>query len=301
MILVSLPLLLPIMLAIALLIRVVSAGPVLFRQERVGHLGGRFLCFKFRTMRVGNHAALHQGHLNRLLDSNLPMKKMDDHGDPRIIPFGLPLRSSGLDELPQIINVLRGDMSLVGPRPCVPYEYEKYTPAQRERFNALPGLTGLWQVSGKNKTTFEEMIQFDIAYARNQTPWLDCKIIFKTIPALVTQVRETRRERKLLAGAAPGGAAPALAREPEVVFRRQPLAGPCAGIGRNKNSGENMNRSNKSRSGGLRLLGAEPGKKLPGTGRLQPQDDVRCQRNAPQASAVASTRRWKGRRIISTC
>ncbi len=199
-ILVSLPLLLPLMLSIAMLIRIVSAGPVLFRQERVGHMGGRFLCFKFRTMKVGNHAALHQGHLNRLLELNLPMKKMDAQGDPRIIPLGLLLRSSGLDELPQIINVLRGEMSLVGPRPCVPYEWEKYLPAQRERFSAQPGLTGLWQVSGKNKTTFEEMIQFDIDYARNKTLWLDCKIILKTIPALVTQVRDTRRERKRLAG-----------------------------------------------------------------------------------------------------
>ena len=194
----ALPVLVPVMLFIALLIYVVSDGPVLFRQERVGYRGRRFRCFKFRTMVVGNNTAVHQGHLQELMSSNRPMVKMDVHGDPRIIPCGLPLRSSGLDELPQIINVLRGDMSLVGPRPCVPYEYEKYLPWQKERFNTLPGLTGLWQVSGKNKTTFEEMIQLDIRYVRTKSPWLDFAIIFKTIPALIVQVIEVRRDRKSL-------------------------------------------------------------------------------------------------------
>ena len=120
------------------------------------------------------------------------MMKMDRKGDPRIIPFGVLLRASGLDELPQLINVLRGEMSLVGPRPCVPYEYEKYLPWQKERFNSLPGLTGLWQVSGKNKTTFVEMIQLDIKYARNKTFWWDVKIIFMTIPVLIFQMLEAR-------------------------------------------------------------------------------------------------------------
>lgn len=198
-ILMTLPLLLPTMLFIAILVRCVSAGPVLFRQERVGIGGSRFRCFKFRTMSVGNDVAVHQGHLQDLMKSNAPMTKMDVKGDPRIIPFGVPLRASGLDELPQIFNVVLGQMSLVGPRPCVPYEYEKYLPWQKERFNVLPGLTGFWQVSGKNNTSFEEMMRLDIYYSRNSSPWFDLKIIVKTIPALLIQMIETRRRRKAAA------------------------------------------------------------------------------------------------------
>jgi lipopolysaccharide/colanic/teichoic acid biosynthesis glycosyltransferase len=194
--LVAFPVLLPLMMLIGLLIRMVSAGPVLFKQERVGFLGRRFLCYKFRTMHVNSDTGIHQGHLNHLMNSDAPMIKMDSHGDPRIIPLGRLLRSSGLDELPQLINVLFGEMSLVGPRPCVPYEYEKYLPWQRERFNTVPGLTGLWQVSGKNKTTFTKMIQLDIRYARSKTLWLDLKIILKTIPTLLAQVWETRMNNK---------------------------------------------------------------------------------------------------------
>jgi len=197
-ILLALPLLVPLMAIVAVLIRVVSAGPVLFKQERVGYLGRRFMCFKFRTMFVGADATVHQGHLHVLMDSNTPMTKMDSEGDPRIIPFGLLLRSSGLDELPQLINVLRGEMSLVGPRPCLPYEYEKYLPWQKERFASTPGLTGLWQVSGKNRTTFVEMIQLDIKYARKKSLWFDLEILLRTLPALTTQVWEARRRKKML-------------------------------------------------------------------------------------------------------
>jgi lipopolysaccharide/colanic/teichoic acid biosynthesis glycosyltransferase len=197
-ILLVLPLLLPLALFIVVLIRIVSSGPVLFKQERVGYSGEWFMCFKFRTMFVGADTAVHQGYFSRLMDSDTPMVKMDAHGDPRLIPFGLLLRSSGLDELPQIINVLRGEMSLVGPRPCLPCEYDKYLPWQRERFNTAPGLTGLWQVSGKNRTTFVEMIQFDIHYARHKTFWLDLKIILKTIPALIVQMQDTRKRKKSL-------------------------------------------------------------------------------------------------------
>jgi lipopolysaccharide/colanic/teichoic acid biosynthesis glycosyltransferase len=192
------PVLLPFMLFLALIIRLVSAGPILFQQERVGYLGKRFMCLKFRTMFVGVDTTSHQGHLKQLIESNVPMMKMDTHGDSRIIPFGLMLRSSGLDELPQLINVLRGEMSLVGPRPCLPYESEKYLPWQRGRFNAVPGLTGLWQVSGKNKTTFVKMIQLDIEYARCKSLWLDLKIIFKTVPALLIQMWEMRRRKTTL-------------------------------------------------------------------------------------------------------
>src|SRR5262249_41517254 len=103
---------------------------------------------------------------------------------------------SGLDELPQLFNVVRGDMSLVGPRPCVRYEYDRYLPRQKSRFATLPGLTGLWQVSGKNRTTFEEMIEMDIKYARTMSLGLDCWIILKTVPALLVQMIDTRRLKK---------------------------------------------------------------------------------------------------------
>ena len=189
-ILLAAPVLLPLMVLIAALVRLVSSGPIFFRQERIGFRGSRFMCLKFRTMFVGVDTAVHRGHLNDLMTSNAPMVKMDSHGDPRLIPFGLWLRSSGLDELPQIINVLRGEMSLVGPRPCIAYEYEKYTEEQKERFNTLPGLTGWWQVSGKNRTTFTEMIQLDIDYARRKSLWFDIKIIFKTLPAILAQIRD---------------------------------------------------------------------------------------------------------------
>src|SRR5208283_2113683 len=115
--------------------------------------------------------------------------------DSRIIPFGLLLRVSGLDELPQIINVLRGEMSMVGPRPCLAYECDNYLPWQWERFNTLPGLTGLWQVSGKNQTTFAEMMRLDISYTREKTLWLDLKIILKTIPAILGQVWQDRKKK----------------------------------------------------------------------------------------------------------
>ncbi|HTR40176.1 MAG TPA: sugar transferase [Pseudomonadales bacterium] len=197
-ILVSAPILVPVMAVMGVLVRIVSQGPVLFRQERVGYLGQRFMCFKFRTMYVNADTAVHQGHLDQLMDLDTPLVKMDAKGDPRIIPFGRLLRASGLDELPQLINVLRGEMSLVGPRPCLPYEYNKYQRWQKERFNTLPGLTGLWQVCGKNKTTFTEMICLDIRYARARTLWLDLKILLMTFPAVMVQVLEARdtRERR---------------------------------------------------------------------------------------------------------
>jgi lipopolysaccharide/colanic/teichoic acid biosynthesis glycosyltransferase len=197
-ILLALPVLIPLALLIAAIIRIVSKGPILFQQERVGYLGEKFMCLKFRTMFVGADTVSHQGHLHQLINSDAPMMKMDSHGDSRIILFGRWLRSSGLDELPQLINVFLGQMSLVGPRPCLPYEREKYLPWQKERFNAVPGLTGLWQVSGKNRTTFVQMMRLDIEYARNKSLWLDSKIILKTIPALMVQMWETRQKKKSL-------------------------------------------------------------------------------------------------------
>jgi len=173
---------------LVVIIRAVSNGPVLFRQERIGYKGRLFTCLKFRTMYCGSDNTDHHGYLRSLVHADVPMTKMDAHGDPRIIPFGKIMRASGLDELPQIINVLQGEMSLVGPRPCLTCEVEKFLPWQRERFDAVPGLTGLWQVNGKNQLTFTQMVQLDIRYARTKNLWLDLKILFKTIPVLVKQL-----------------------------------------------------------------------------------------------------------------
>ena len=202
-IMLALPCLIVLGAVVALLIRSVSKGAILFKQDRIGHLGRRFTCFKFRTMHAAGDTAAHEKHLNHLIDSNTPMTKLESRDDPRIIPFGLILRTTGLDELPQLLNVLRGEMSLVGPRPCLPYEYDKYLPWQKERFLTVPGLTGLWQVSGKNRTTFVEMIQLDIRYAKTKSFLGDCKIILMTVPALISQMIETRQARKLSCSGAP--------------------------------------------------------------------------------------------------
>jgi lipopolysaccharide/colanic/teichoic acid biosynthesis glycosyltransferase len=185
----SLPVVLPAALIIALGIKIVSPGPILFAQERVGYMGRRFKCWKFRSMKVGADTSAHKEHTAYLMRSSIAWTKMDEV-DPRVIPLGALLRSTGLDELPQLINVLRGDMSLVGPRPCTPYEFANYLPWQKQRFDGLPGLTGLWQVSGKNKTTFEQMVEIDIHYVTNMSIWSDLRIIFKTVPTLLGQVVE---------------------------------------------------------------------------------------------------------------
>jgi lipopolysaccharide/colanic/teichoic acid biosynthesis glycosyltransferase len=177
---------------VALVVWCGSRGPVLFRQRRVGYQGREFTCYKFRTMQVNADSKSHQEHFRQLMGAEVPMTKLDARSDPRLIPLGARLRASGLDELPQLINVVRGEMSLVGPRPCIPYEYEHYQPWQRRRVDAVPGLTGLWQVSGKNRTTFNEMIRLDIEYSERLSLWLDLKIILKTLPALWQQCRESR-------------------------------------------------------------------------------------------------------------
>jgi lipopolysaccharide/colanic/teichoic acid biosynthesis glycosyltransferase len=179
---------LPLGAAIAAWVKLVSPGPALFRQERIGHLGARFLCLKFRTMKVNADSRVHREHLHHLMASNQPMKKLDASGDNRLIWGGLWLRTLGVDELPQIINVLRGEMSLVGPRPCTVYEHEKFQPRHRQRRRTLPGLTGLWQVKGKNRTTFERMMELDLAYVENKSLILDLKILAGTLPAILQQV-----------------------------------------------------------------------------------------------------------------
>jgi lipopolysaccharide/colanic/teichoic acid biosynthesis glycosyltransferase len=177
---------------VALVVICGSRGPVFFRQRRVGYKGREFGCYKFRTMHVNAETASHRDHFCQLMDSEVPMTKLDARNDPRLIRLGALLRATGLDELPQLINVVRGEMSLVGPRPCIAYEYERYQPWQRRRFDAVPGLTGLWQVSGKNRTTFNEMIRFDIEYSERASLWLDLQIILRTLPALGQQCLESR-------------------------------------------------------------------------------------------------------------
>lgn len=193
---VALPLLALCTLVMAIITNIVSPGPVFFRQERIGQGGRRFKIYKFRSMRLGADTSGHQNYYKSLIGSNTPMVKLDARGDSRLLPGAWLLRASGLDELPQLINVLRGEMSLVGPRPCIPSEYAEYLPWQRRRCDAVPGLTGLWQVSGKNRTTFEEMIRLDIKYAQRLSLFLDLRIIVMTIPSLLIQIYDTRVGRK---------------------------------------------------------------------------------------------------------
>jgi exopolysaccharide production protein ExoY len=190
-ILLSMPLWLPLVLLLTLWIKLASPGPIFFRQERIGYRGKSFMILKFRTMKMNVETRAHEHHFEQLINSDVPMTKLDSAGDPRIIPGGRILRATGLDELPQLFNVLRGEMSLVGPRPCTPHEFKSYKVWQKERVNAAPGLTGFWQVNGKNKTTFTEMINLDIFYTKNMSLWLDLKIMWKTLPALLAQVIDT--------------------------------------------------------------------------------------------------------------
>jgi exopolysaccharide production protein ExoY len=191
-ILLSLPIWLPLMILLMLVTRIASPGPIFYRQKRVG-LGGRhFYIWKFRTMKLSAETQTHERYFKELMRADCPMTKLDAHGDPRLAPCGRILRASGLDELPQIFNVLCGEMSLVGPRPCTPNEFADYQPWQRERVNGMPGLTGYWQVSGKNKTTFNEMIAMDLFYLKNMSILLDLKIMLKTCSVIAEQLFESR-------------------------------------------------------------------------------------------------------------
>jgi exopolysaccharide production protein ExoY len=188
---------------VALIIKFGSPGPIFFRQRRVGFKGRQFTLLKFRTMLVNAETNSHKNHTQNLIKSNDPMTKLDAGNDPRLVPFGTLLRASGLDELPQLLNVLCGEMSLVGPRPCIPYECEHYEAWHWRRFDAVPGLTGLWQVSGKNRTTFDQMVRLDIDYAQRKTLWLDLEIIFRTLPALWEQYCDMRARKRRRPGTAP--------------------------------------------------------------------------------------------------
>jgi lipopolysaccharide/colanic/teichoic acid biosynthesis glycosyltransferase len=191
-ILLALPLWLPLMLLLMVITRLASPGPIFYRQQRVGLSGRPFRIWKFRTMKVSAETQTHENYFQELMRVDRPMTKLDTYGDPRLAPFGRFLRASALDELPQIFNVLCGEMSLVGPRPCTPNEFAHYEPWQRERVNALPGLTGYWQVNGKNKTTFNEMIVMDLFYLKNLSILLDLKIMCQTCAVIAGQLIESK-------------------------------------------------------------------------------------------------------------
>lgn len=176
----------PFFIFVPVIIKLMSPGPVFFKQERVGYGGRIFTFLKFRTMKFNTDSTVHQNHLNELINSDKPMTKLDRKNDQRIIPFGKIIRAACIDELPQLINVLKGEMSLVGPRPCLPYEAKEYLKWHKYRFDINSGITGLWQVSGKNRLTFKEMIRLDIGYAKRMSLWLDLWILLKTIPAIIT-------------------------------------------------------------------------------------------------------------------
>ncbi|WP_457551151.1 sugar transferase [Desulfobacula sp.] len=181
----------PIMLFTAIGIKLSSPGPVLFVQKRVGFQKKKFPLIKFRSMRIDSGAENHRKFMETIIkDGKIKDTKIQD--DPRIFPFGKFMRKTSIDELPQLINVLKGEMSLVGPRPCLDYEADIYLRWHTKRFFTTPGLTGLWQVSGKNRLSFMKMIRLDIYYQKHFSPWLDIKIILLTIPAIISILLEKK-------------------------------------------------------------------------------------------------------------
>ncbi|MBN2515078.1 MAG: sugar transferase [Deltaproteobacteria bacterium] len=181
----------PLFLIIPALIKVTSRGPVFFRQERLGRFGEKFVFLKFRTMHVNNDDGIHRQYIRNLIDAENnscddSVKPGDDgsfkiRNDPRITPVGKFLRKTSLDELPQFINVLKGEMSLVGPRLPIPYECDEYKLWHMQRvIDVKPGITGLWQVEGRSSTSFDEMVRLDLKYIRDRSLWLDVKILLKT-------------------------------------------------------------------------------------------------------------------------
>lgn len=181
----------PLYLIIIFYIKITSKGPIFFMQKRVGFKGNVFKMYKFRTMHHDTNIKFHENKMVDAIKSDKAMVKLDKY-DPRIFPGGKLLRASSIDELPQLFNILKGEMSIVGPRPCIPYEAEAYMRWHRHRFDLLPGLTGLWQVSGKNKLTFQQMIRLDIKYAKNMSIWFDLEIILRTIPTVIELFLESK-------------------------------------------------------------------------------------------------------------
>jgi lipopolysaccharide/colanic/teichoic acid biosynthesis glycosyltransferase len=184
----------PLWLAIALAIKLTSRGPVFFRQRRIGQHGTSFTLLKFRSMHVGNDASSHKEYVRQLIAGTAERHPSDGNGggvykitkDSRITAVGAFLRRTSLDEIPQFINVFCGEMSLVGPRPPVPYEVEAYELWHRRRLlEVKPGITGLWQVSGRSRVKFDDMVRLDLHYAQTWSPWLDLKIILRTPGAML--------------------------------------------------------------------------------------------------------------------
>lgn len=184
----------PLLIAVATAIKLTSPGPILFRQERVGQGGRRFTFLKFRSMYAASDHSIHKEYVTQLItgvaaaqptaSANRAVYKLTN--DPRVTPLGRLLRRTSLDELPQLLNVLRGEMSLVGPRPPVPYEFECYQTWHRCRLLAVkPGITGIWQVEGRSTVKFDGMVRLDLKYARSWSPWLDLKILWRTPRAVV--------------------------------------------------------------------------------------------------------------------
>ena len=184
----------PIFLVVAVAVKATSRGPVFFRQPRIGQYGNSFVFLKFRSMHVDNDAAVHKEYVQQLIAGKADKNPSNGNGqgvyklttDSRITRVGAFLRKTSLDELPQFYNVLKGEMSLVGPRPPVPYEVEAYDIWHRRRLlEAKPGITGLWQVSGRSSVKFDDMVRLDLHYARNWSPWMDIKILLRTPGAVV--------------------------------------------------------------------------------------------------------------------
>lgn len=176
----------PIFLILGLIVKLSSRGPVLFKQIRVGEKKRPFVFYKFRTMYTNNNHDLHKEYVKELITNNKKAgKAYKIEKDPRVTPIGRFLRRTSLDELPQFFNVLKGDMSVVGPRPPIPYELKYYKDWHFKRLEAKPGITGLWQVSGRTLLPFDEMVRLDIEYTRRRSFALDLYILIKTIPAMI--------------------------------------------------------------------------------------------------------------------
>ena len=178
----------PLMVLASLAIKLSSPGPVFYVHDRVGFRGQVFPFIKFRSMHLNNDDTIHREYTKKWIEENAAHSEDSEGGelhkiedDPRIFSAGKFIRRYSIDELPQLFNVLKGDMSLIGPRPALPYEVEVYREWHRRRFEAPPGITGLWQVSGRNRLSFEEMIKLDIDYLENWSIWMDIQILFRTI------------------------------------------------------------------------------------------------------------------------
>jgi lipopolysaccharide/colanic/teichoic acid biosynthesis glycosyltransferase len=180
----------PLLAVLAVVIRATSRGPALFRQERVGRHGERFVCFKFRTMYEDNDDAIHRDYVRRLLTEERPPEGGEAGvyklaHDPRVTPVGRWLRRTSLDELPQLFNVVGGDMSLVGPRPALAWEVDLFEPHHLKRFDVKPGITGLWQVSGRSRVSARDALDLDVAYVEQRSLAVYLAILARTPAVLV--------------------------------------------------------------------------------------------------------------------